>query len=64
MLSFTIVVLSKNLITVKELDKNEYEILSDKGKNTRKLVKKLNSIQKIMPIDPDRVFSTNGTTRS
>ena len=64
MLSFTIVVLSKFFIAVKELDKNEYGILSDNGKNTRKLVKKLNSNQKCMPIDPGQVFSTNGTAPS
>ena len=62
-LSFAIAVLSTHFVIGEgELEKNEYDQLSDDAKSTIDLVKKLNGYQKVLPIDPDQILSTDDAT--
>ena len=61
-LCYAIAVLHSLFMIGKEMNENDYKLLLDDAKNTIKLVKKLSNNDKVMPIHPNQIYSTDNTS--
>ena len=61
-LNYAIIELSVHFLIGNELNKNEYNILSDNTKYAIKLVKKLSNTDKVQAIYPDQKCSCDNTS--